>query len=381
MTLARRSRCCSSRSSTPTRPSGTSCRRCSSGGVGMAMSMSPMTAAAMERRAGGQGRRRLGQSSTRSARSAARSGSRSWVRSSPRSGTDSPPEPRARRRSWPASPRSLYVAAAVAFAGAVVAARLVRHARSQPARELGERSPRARRMSRRRQARLPRRAPPGACSTTALRGLRRRQLPRRDDGGDRARGGRHASPSSTATSRRSAISTSPASTRRGAACGRLWESAVAASRRPAAVDLGDARRCALDQERRRAPLARCGSRPLAEAGDDDVIRDHLRAHMSAVHEFVREVIAGRRRRAVSPDDRDPGAEAWIFLAGGLLLTVADRLGGLLGEDASRRHRRRRRLRWLSGAETEPVRGRVPGCGPGDTPEKASNHFGDTPDRS
>ncbi len=88
---------------------------------------------------------------------------------------------------------------------------------------------------------------------------------------------------------------------------------------------------------------------LAEAGDDEVIRDHLRAHMSAVHAFVRDVIARAQAAGGVARERDPGAEAWIFLAGGLLLTVADRLGGLLGEDelagiaASR-------LRWLAGRD-------------------------------
>jgi hypothetical protein len=34
-------------------------------------------------------------------------------------------------------------------------------------------------------------------------------------------------------------------------------------------------------------------------------------------------------------DRDPVAEAWIFVAGGLLATIDHRLGGLLGGDLER----------------------------------------------
>ena len=34
-------------------------------------------------------------------------------------------------------------------------------------------------------------------------------------------------------------------------------------------------------------------------------------------------------------DRDPVAEAWIFIAGGLLATIDHRLGGLLGDDLER----------------------------------------------
>lgn len=87
---------------------------------------------------------------------------------------------------------------------------------------------------------------------------------------------------------------------------------------------------------------------LAEAGDDDVIRDHLRAHMSAVHGFVRDVIARAQSAGGVARERDPGAEAWIFLAGGLLLTVADRLGGLIGADELERIGASR-LRWLTGS--------------------------------
>jgi hypothetical protein len=34
-------------------------------------------------------------------------------------------------------------------------------------------------------------------------------------------------------------------------------------------------------------------------------------------------------------ERDPAAEAWIFVAGGLLVTIDQRLGGLLGGDLER----------------------------------------------
>jgi hypothetical protein len=43
-------------------------------------------------------------------------------------------------------------------------------------------------------------------------------------------------------------------------------------------------------------------------------------------------------------DRDPVAEAWIFVAGGLLGTMDHRLGGVLGADLQRVRAERRR--WL-----------------------------------
>ena len=43
-------------------------------------------------------------------------------------------------------------------------------------------------------------------------------------------------------------------------------------------------------------------------------------------------------------DRDPAAEAWLFIAGGLLATIDHRLGGLLGGDLERV--RPRAARWM-----------------------------------
>ena len=127
-----------------------------------------------------------------------------------------------------------------------------------------------------------------------------------------------------------------------------WESAVAATADPS-LWIWAMRGAALSIKNDVVLPSTLWIQALAEAEDDDVIRDHLRAHMSAVHAFVREVIARAQAAGGIARDRDPGAEAWIFLAGGLLLTVADRLGGLLGEDdlagigASR-------LRWLAGRD-------------------------------
>ena len=87
---------------------------------------------------------------------------------------------------------------------------------------------------------------------------------------------------------------------------------------------------------------------LTEAGEDPEIARYLRRHMRDVHDFMADGIrrgAGRGRLAA---DRDPDAEAWIFLGGILLLSVADRLGGLL-DDEDFAAIATQRLRWLSGA--------------------------------
>jgi AcrR family transcriptional regulator len=88
---------------------------------------------------------------------------------------------------------------------------------------------------------------------------------------------------------------------------------------------------------------------LTEAGEDPEIARYLRRHMHEVHDYL----AGGIRRAQAAGaiaaDRDPDAEAWVFVAGMLLFSVADRLGGLLDEDDFAAIGAQR-IRWLSGAE-------------------------------
>jgi AcrR family transcriptional regulator len=74
---------------------------------------------------------------------------------------------------------------------------------------------------------------------------------------------------------------------------------------------------------------------LNEASDDAVIAKAVRKQIREVHAFFAGVIErGQELGAVHPD-RDPVAEAWIFVGGGLLATIDHRLGGLLGPDLER----------------------------------------------
>lgn len=85
---------------------------------------------------------------------------------------------------------------------------------------------------------------------------------------------------------------------------------------------------------------------LTEAGEDPVVRRELRRHMREVHDVVASALRDAQARGTVPADRDPDAEAWIFIGGGLLRSVADRLGGILTagdlEAISSQ-----RLRWLT----------------------------------
>jgi AcrR family transcriptional regulator len=71
---------------------------------------------------------------------------------------------------------------------------------------------------------------------------------------------------------------------------------------------------------------------LTEASEDPVIAKALRQQIREVHDFFADVIRRGQADGVVNPDRDPVAEAWIFVSGGLLATIDHRLGGLLGND-------------------------------------------------
>jgi hypothetical protein len=71
--------------------------------------------------------------------------------------------------------------------------------------------------------------------------------------------------------------------------------------------------------------------------------------MRGVHDYHAALLHRGQRAGSIAADRDVGAEAWIFLAGTLLLSLADRLGGLVG-DAELEAIRAQRVRWLAGAD-------------------------------
>lgn len=86
---------------------------------------------------------------------------------------------------------------------------------------------------------------------------------------------------------------------------------------------------------------------VTEAAEDEEIQRYVRSHVREVHDLVAEMMRGYQADGAMPADRDPEAEAWIFLAGGLLRSFADRLGGVVGAAEFAAIGRERR-RWLSG---------------------------------
>jgi AcrR family transcriptional regulator len=86
---------------------------------------------------------------------------------------------------------------------------------------------------------------------------------------------------------------------------------------------------------------------LSEATDDEEIRRHFRRDLRDAHDYVAGVLRRAQEAGAVHADRSVEAEAWIGLGIGLLRSVQDRFGGLLGEDdveaiASSR------VRWLTG---------------------------------
>jgi AcrR family transcriptional regulator len=71
---------------------------------------------------------------------------------------------------------------------------------------------------------------------------------------------------------------------------------------------------------------------LTEAADDPEIRRALRRQVREVHDFVGDVIRRAQAAGGIVAERDPDAEAWIFISLGLLSTIDHRLGSIVGDD-------------------------------------------------
>jgi hypothetical protein len=85
---------------------------------------------------------------------------------------------------------------------------------------------------------------------------------------------------------------------------------------------------------------------LTEAGQDAEIAAHLRRHMREVHGFIADAVRRAQAAGRIAAERDAEAEAWIFVGGMLLISVADRLGDVLSpEDFA--SIAAQRIRWLT----------------------------------
>jgi AcrR family transcriptional regulator len=103
--------------------------------------------------------------------------------------------------------------------------------------------------------------------------------------------------------------------------------------------------------RQRVLLPNLWIQGVTEAVDDPEIQKVVRRHMREAHDFVAGVLRRAQAAGGMPVDRDPEAEAWIFVAGWFLASFADRLGGVLTADDLARIAHERR-RWLLGRDPD-----------------------------
>lgn len=87
----------------------------------------------------------------------------------------------------------------------------------------------------------------------------------------------------------------------------------------------------LSAKDKRARLADLWIQALTEASDDAEIRSYLRRQIREVHDFVESVIERAQEAGGVYLERDASAEAWVFVAIGLLGTIDRRLALLDGE--------------------------------------------------
>jgi AcrR family transcriptional regulator len=125
----------------------------------------------------------------------------------------------------------------------------------------------------------------------------------------------------------------------------MWEAAIADEPDPG-LWVGTMGRGYLAAKDKRGYIVNLWMQALTEASDDPEIRRFIRRHMREVHDFVAAVIRRAQKAGGVVPDRDPEAEAWIFISIGLLGTVSKRLGGLADDDLPKIFASRRQ--WMTG---------------------------------
>jgi AcrR family transcriptional regulator len=109
-----------------------------------------------------------------------------------------------------------------------------------------------------------------------------------------------------------------------------WDSVVTEEPDPS-LWIATMGRAYLQSKDERSQLAALWIQALNEAGHDPKIRRYLRDQVREVHDYVAGVIRRAQGAGGLIADRDPGAEAWIFMSLGLLGTIDRRLG-TVGEE-------------------------------------------------
>jgi AcrR family transcriptional regulator len=111
----------------------------------------------------------------------------------------------------------------------------------------------------------------------------------------------------------------------------LWAERLAAEPDPG-LWLQTIGRAFVESEAERPRTSPLWVQALAESSVDPETAAYMRAHMHEVHEYVADVLRRAQKAGGVAPERDPDAEAWIFIALGLL-SMADEVVGALLQDA------------------------------------------------
>jgi AcrR family transcriptional regulator len=130
----------------------------------------------------------------------------------------------------------------------------------------------------------------------------------------------------------------------------MWAERVEAEPDPA-LWISTMGRAFIEAEAERPVVSPMWVQALAEAREDPEIADYMSAHMREVHDHVTAVMRRSQEAGGIAPERDLDAEAWIFIAIGLL-TMADEAVGPHLQDAWPAIRESR-IAWLSGSLHQP----------------------------
>jgi AcrR family transcriptional regulator len=131
----------------------------------------------------------------------------------------------------------------------------------------------------------------------------------------------------------------------------MWEEAIALEQ-DASLWIATMGRSFIESEAERPVISNLWVQAIAEGSEDALIGAYMKEHMREVHAYTVAVIKRAQKTGGIEAERDPDAEAWIFIALGLL-TMADRvLDGVMRE--SWPAIRASRLRWLTERDPEPL---------------------------
>jgi TetR/AcrR family transcriptional regulator len=127
----------------------------------------------------------------------------------------------------------------------------------------------------------------------------------------------------------------------------VWEERIASEPDPG-LWIANMGRAFIESQEMKPVTSALWIQALAESRDDPEIRRFMKAHVREVHGFAADVIRRAQAAGGMQPDRDPDAEAWIFISLGLLAMADTSVGNVMGDAWPAI--RSSRFEWLTGAD-------------------------------